>query len=255
MKSGAQLPTLGGESVTHSLLGKSPVVFAWLADVLQTSGIGAADLRLAGIFVLCLVAAITVHEFSHAFAAHRLGDPTPEAQGRLTLNPVAHADPIGTLALPIMLAIISPGMLFGWGRPVEYQARHFTRRISMRSAEAIVAFAGPLSNLLLALLTVGVVFGLASAGVIEGRLSTFHPLRTFFNLNILLFVFNLIPIHPLDGGKVLHWLLGPKYQHVDDFLGRYGFMILVILVFATPILGWVLGPFYRWGNLLLNAVV
>jgi Zn-dependent protease len=217
--------------------------------------ITSASLRLAGIFVLCLIAAITVHEFAHAFVAHKLGDPTPEAQGRLTLNPIAHADPVGTLALPIMMALMSPGMLFGWGRPVETQPRHYTRKISLRAGMALVAFAGPLSNLMLAGLTILVVWILALTGVITEPLSAYHPLRTFFSLNIVLFVFNLIPVHPLDGGKVLHWLMGPKYQNVDDFLARYGFLILLVLVFFTPVMSWLLTPFFMLGNTLLNAVV
>src|SRR5690606_38493619 len=200
------------------LLTASPAGSDVLGSVPGLLAIGAQDLRLAGIFVICLVLAISVHEFSHAWMAHKLGDSTPESQGRLTLNPIAHADPIGTLLLPIVLALMSPGMLFGWGRPVEHNPRNFTRKVTMRGGTALVALAGPLSNLLLAVVTLGLVWALAAAGVLTGSLSTFHPLRTFFNLNILLFVFNLLPIHPLDGGKVLYWLMGPKYQHVDEFL-------------------------------------
>jgi Zn-dependent protease len=227
-----------------------------MLSMLSVVGLGAADLQRAGIFVICLVLAVSVHEFSHAFAAHKLGDPTPEAQGRLTLNPMAHADPIGTLALPIILALSSMGLLFGWGRPVETQPRHYTRKVTMRSGMALVAFAGPLSNLLLAFGTIAVLWGLALGGVLTAPLSGTHPVRLFFNLNLLLFVFNLIPIHPLDGGKVLGWLMGPRYQHVDDFLGRYGFIILIVLVVSPiPILGFLFGPVFAWGNWALNAVV
>lgn len=219
-------------------------------------GIGVSDLRTAGLYVLFLIAAVTVHEFAHAFAAYRLGDPTAESQGRLTLNPMSHADPIGTVVLPIVLALASPGMLFGWGRPVPYQARYFTRRVTMRTGSAIVAFAGPLANLLMALITVVVAWGLAQAGVIEGMLPYDSPLRLFFNLNLLLFVFNLLPIHPLDGGKVLAWALGSRYQPVDNFLAQWGWVILIALVLSpVPILGYLLAPFYNWGNTLLDAVL
>lgn len=220
--------------------------------------LGAAELRRGGVYVICLVLAITVHEFSHALAAHRLGDPTPEGQGRLTLNPVAHADPIGTLALPVLLALFSGPrpMLFGWGRPVETQPRYYSRKFTMRGGMALVAFAGPLSNLVMAAVTLAVVFGLASAGVIGPRLDEFHPLRVFFGLNVLLFAFNLIPLHPLDGGKVLGWLLGPRYHNVDEFLLRYGGYILLVLVFALPsVLYTVLGPVYAVADIAFQWAI
>ncbi|MCA9711867.1 MAG: site-2 protease family protein [Myxococcales bacterium] len=222
-------------------------------------GVTAADMRQAGIFVICMILAIGVHEFSHAYAAHRLGDPTPEGQGRLTLNPVAHMDPIGTLALPLVLGLFSTGMLFGWGRPVETNPRHYTRKITMRGGMALVAFAGPLSNLLLALLSLGIIFGLVASGVLD-RASLGapmgHPLLVFYFLNILLFAFNLLPLHPLDGGKVLAWILGPRYQNVDDFLARYGFVILLVLVFAVPqVLQTLFGPFFAAGEWALWAVL
>jgi Zn-dependent protease len=220
-----------------------------------------ADLRRAGIFVICMILAIGVHEFAHAFAAHRLGDPTPEGQGRLTLNPVAHMDPIGTLALPLILGISGTGMIFGWGRPVQTTPRYYTRKITMRAGMALVAFAGPLSNLLQAALTLGLVFVLTRAGVVDPvsmlHAGLDHPLLVFFFLNILLFAFNLLPLHPLDGGKVLGWLLGSRYQHIDDFLARYGFVILLVLVFAVPgnPLGTVFGPFFAAGEWALRAVL
>jgi Zn-dependent protease len=212
-------------------------------------GLGAADLRHVGVYVICLVLATTVHEFSHAFTAHKLGDPTPEGQGRLTLNPIAHADPIGTVALPITLGLLNPGMLFGWGRPVQTQSRYYTRKITMRAGMALVAFAGPLSNLVMAALTIVLVFALASGGVVGPGLDSFHPLRVFFLLNLVLFMFNLLPLHPLDGGKVLAWLMGPRYNHVDEFLLRYGGIILLVLVIAVPVVLQILfGPVFRVGN-------
>lgn len=211
---------------------------------------------MAGLYVLFLVAAVTVHEFAHAFAAYRLGDPTAESQGRLTLNPISHADPIGTIVLPIVMAVASPGMLFGWGRPVPYQARYFTRKVTMRTGSAIVAIAGPLANVLMAGATVLVAYVLARAGVLQQTLPLDSPVRLFFNLNLLLFVFNLLPIHPLDGGKVLAWALGPRYQPVDNFLAQWGWVILIALILSpVPILGYLLAPFYNLGNSLLDAVI
>jgi Zn-dependent protease len=218
--------------------------------------VNVGDLRVALLYVICLILAVTVHEFAHAFAAHRLGDPTPEGQGRLTLNPVAHADPIGTLLLPIVLGLFSPGMLFGWGRPVQTQPRYYTRKVTMRGGMALVAFAGPLSNLLLAATTLLVVWGLSAAGVAPPWLSDpSMPIGMFFTLNLVLFAFNLLPVHPLDGGKVLGWLLGAKYQYVDEFLLRYGGIILMVLVFALPqVLATLLGPVMRVGFAAFRAV-
>jgi Zn-dependent protease len=231
------------ESLLDNLLGWVPLL-----------ALGAADLRRVGIFVICLVLAICVHEFSHAFFAHKLGDRTPERQGRLTLNPIAHADPIGTLALPVILALMSPGFLFGWGRPVETQPRLYTRRISMRGGMALVAFAGPLANLALAALTVGIVWLLGLVDLLPPMV--LDPLLVFFNLNIILMVFNLLPIHPLDGGKILAWFLGPKRQHIDDFLMRYGGFIIIILVVALPgVLRVIVSPFYEFGGWVLRAVL
>lgn len=231
----------------HDLFLFDPNVAAWAGFNLN-----AETLRAVGIRVICLILAITVHEFAHAFAAHKLKDPTPEAQGRLTLNPMAHADPIGTLALPVILSLTA-NMLFGWGRPVQTDPRQYTRKITMRAGMALVAFAGPLSNLLLAVLSLGVAAILKSAGLISGLLPADHPLHVFYSLNVLLFVFNLLPLHPLDGGKVLGWLLGSRYQHVDDFLARYGFVIIILLMFSGALYIF-LGPFYAWGTALLDAI-
>ena len=225
------------------------------------------NLRQAGIFVICMILAIGVHEFAHAWSAHRLGDPVPEGQGRLTLNPIAHMDPIGTLALPFIMGLgfFGGGMIFGWGKPVMTEPRNYTRKITMRAGMAIVAFAGPLSNLLQAALALAIMYGLKLGGVVDGR--TFaasgafdHPLRLYYYLNLILFAFNLLPIHPLDGGKVLAWLLGPKHQHIDDFMRQYGPMILLVLIIAPMIgmpsvLGWLLSPIISAGHSSLVGVL
>jgi len=226
-------------------------------ELVALIGIGADDLRRTLLYVICLILAVSVHEFSHAFAAHKLGDPTPEGQGRLTLNPVAHADPIGTVALPVVLGLLSAGtMLFGWGRPVQTNPRYYTRKVTMRAGMALVAFAGPLSNLLLATLSLAVAWGLATFGGMSAALRTpQNPLLVFFGLNVVLFAFNLIPLHPLDGGKVLGWILGVKRQHIDEYLQRYGGIALLVLVIAVPqVLYFILGPFLRLANWAFGAV-
>lgn len=170
-----------------------------------------------------LVSAVTVHEFAHAWMAVRLGDPTPKLQGRLTLNPLSHLDPLGTL----MLLLVR----FGWGRPVQFDPFNLE---NPRRDSAIISLAGPASNLIL-----------ASALSIILRISQF-PFSSiefiapfippFIVLNVVLAIFNLIPVHPLDGGKILVGLLPPKdAATADRFMQKYGIFILIFLIF--PILG------------------
>ncbi|MBI2612094.1 site-2 protease family protein [Candidatus Gottesmanbacteria bacterium] len=169
------------------------------------------------VYLLSLIIAITIHEFAHAYVANRLGDPTPHLQGRVTLNPLAHLDPLGTL----MLLIAG----FGWGRPVQFDP--FNLRHPKRDA-AIISLAGPASNIILAiLLSLIVRFSLL------GLLS--QLLTPIIYLNVLLAVFNLVPIHPLDGFKVVGGLLPRQYYHQWMELERYGLIFLIILIF--PIFG------------------
>ncbi|MFA5532817.1 MAG: site-2 protease family protein [Candidatus Shapirobacteria bacterium] len=169
--------------------------------------------------LLILILAITIHEFSHALAADKLGDPTPRSFGRLTLNPIAHADPVGTVLLPLLSAL-SGIPTIGWAKPVPidpFNFRHPKRDM------IITSLAGPASNLLIA-----IIFGLIS--------NIFHIQNIFIYLfiliNISLAIFNLIPIPPLDGSKILINLLpsesGAKWE---EALNRYGFILLIILVF------------------------
>jgi len=196
-------------------------------------GVTATDLRSAVIFVLCLVVAIAFHEFAHAIVAHRLGDPTPSRDGRVTLNPLVHADPIGTVALPIIAGLLH-APLFGWGRPVMTQPRFYTRKINMRAGMALVSVAGPLANVLQAIVTLAVLKILMVAGVHNAGLT--DVLIIFFSLNLTLAFFNLLPIHPLDGGKILAWMLPARYGHIDDTLARYGWTLLLALMLIPGLL-------------------
>lgn len=175
------------------------------------------------IWALALVSAVTIHEFAHAWTAVRLGDPTPKLQGRLTLNPLAHLDPIGTL----MLLLVR----FGWGKPVQFDPYNLERP---RRDAAIISLAGPASNLLLASV-LSVVLRLAQVPFSPfPMLAAFIP--PFIMLNVVLAIFNLIPVHPLDGGKILVGLLPPKEAiNVDLFMQKYGIFILLVLIF--PVFG------------------
>lgn len=161
-----------------------------------------------------LIISLTIHEFSHAFVAEKLGDPTPRLQGRISLNPLAHLDPLGTLA------ILFVG--FGWGKPVEFDP--YNLRYPKRDA-GLIAAAGPVSNMLLAGLLAIILHTVAMPDLIGGALVL------VIATNINLAIFNLIPVHPLDGGKMLI-ALAPKdvAREWDAILHQYGSMILLFLI-------------------------
>ena len=194
--------------------------------------------RLA-IWALPVLFAITVHEVAHGWMAKQLGDPTAEMLGRLTLNPIKHVDPIGTLLVPGMLLLLG-GFIFGWAKPVPvtYENLH-----NPKSGMAIVAAAGPLANLLMAILwALALKLGIVLAGSFDwAALPLIYMGGAGIAINLVLMVLNLIPIPPLDGGRVLVGLLpGPLAWQ----LGRvepYGFLILLALL-ATGALGHILGP-------------
>ena len=194
---------------------------------------------------LAIVVAIPVHEFAHAFLADRLGDPTPRLQGRLTLNPLAHLDPIGTLLLLIAR--------FGWGKPVQFDP--FNLRNPRRDA-ALISIAGPISNLLLATaasIVLRVLLGLQysviahtteTIGIIAAILISF--LNSLIYMNVVLAIFNLIPIHPLDGFKIVGGFLNPSQAREWYSLERYGFIFLILLIFPmfgnTAPISYILSP-------------
>jgi len=172
---------------------------------------------LALIVIIVLILAIALHEFGHALAADLQGDRTPRLDGRLTLNPLAHLDPVGTFCLVLVG--------FGWGKPVTFSPPALRYK---RAGAAIVALAGPAMNVLLAF-------------VGAAMLTRTVPGSTFFffaeellRLNVLLAIFNLIPIPPLDGSRLLTLFLPPSKHQIIYFLDRWGFLILLGVVFFMP---------------------
>ena len=180
-------------------------------------GILRADPLAFVLLSISLLGAICLHEFAHAFAADAQGDRLPRAMGRVSLNPARHLDVLGTL----MIFLVG----FGWGKPVEFRPEAFKSR---RFGSAIVALAGPGMNLALALVGAFLFVGAANAGLYD-PIVTF--LGLFTSINVLLAVFNLVPLPPLDGSRLLTIFLPPSKQNIIYFLDRYGFVILLLLVF------------------------
>ena len=206
------------------------------------------NLQTLILLVPVILLALSVHEFSHGLVAYRLGDPTAKYAGRLTLNPVSHLDPIGTL----MLFLVH----FGWAKPVPVDPRYFT---NPKRDMLWVALAGPASNMVLALLSglairfINLNPGLLTSSVIGNSIGVMIVLS--LQINLALAVFNLLPVPPLDGSKILFGLLPPQYEHLAYNLERYGPGILfglILLGFLTgfSILWAFIGPFVNFFSLL-----
>lgn len=184
--------------------------------------------KLAFFFVPFLFS-LCFHEYAHGWVAKLRGDNTAERMGRLTMNPIAHIDPIGTLFLPVMAILINSPIFFGWAKPVPVNPRNL---ISPKKDMFWVALAGPLSNILLAL-----VGAFAYALVVRGfRTSDMYGVLTqlfslFVALNLFLAFFNLIPLHPLDGGKVLARFLPPHLdQKLEENQGTLGIILMILII-------------------------
>ena len=183
-------------------------------------------------FLIAIVIALTINEFAHAFVANYLGDPTAKYEGRLSLNPIRHLDPLGTALL--LIFVFTTGMGFGWGKPVPvnpYNLRH-------RYGELLVSLAGPFSNLLLAILLVLIV-ALIPTGVSSGWSSDFSNLiSVVVAVNVMLGIFNLLPIPPLDGSKILFDLLPQGSSEIKNTLEKYGpFILIAVIFFGLGFLG------------------
>lgn len=179
-------------------------------------------------FFLALIGSAILHEYCHGWTAERLGDPTARLAGRLTLNPIPHIDPIGTILLPALLLLL-PGnsLLFAYAKPVPVNPSNLRHP---KRDSGLVALAGPAVNLLLA-----VVFGSLVRALPAGPFVDYLKIAVF--LNVMLAVFNLIPVPPLDGSKVLFALLPERWHNVEVLLQTYGlWLFLPLLFFAYPLL-------------------
>jgi len=195
--------------------------------------LSADQIRWILIRVFVLVISVAFHEFGHAFMATRMGDDTPRRQGRVTLNPLAHIDPIGTLLLPIAGGVYGAasghGGGFGWGKPVQWNPSRIKRGVKMSTASILVALAGPAMNVLLGTLICLVHIVLLWRGVIGFDSEVSQILAFAVVTNFVLMFFNLLPAPPLDGGHVLEHLLPYKYRPQFESYARFGpFVVLAV---------------------------
>jgi len=183
------------------------------------------------IFWIPLVLSLTVHEWAHAASAKLLGDDTADRLGRMTLNPLEHIDPVGTLILPLL------GIPFGWAKPVPVNPLRFRADVGMGTGLMLTAAAGPASNLILALLTAGIA-GVGSR-ILPGSIpeAALPIIATFIVLNVLLAFFNLLPIPPLDGSRVVDCLIPDSFRPAWDAFAQYSAFALVAIIVLPQLSG------------------
>ena len=198
-------------------------------------------LKLLVVFVPMLLS-LSVHEFSHAWSAHLLGDDTAARRGRLTVNPLAHIDLFGTVLLPLLLVLTDAGFFFGWAKPVPVNPTNFTRRFTMRQGMMLTAAAGPASNVVMAVLSVAL---LKLLFVLQIQIEALYLLLFYMlSINLILALFNLIPFPPLDGSKVLMGLLPDRFSGAFDFLQQNPWLYLVGFFVLIRFAGVIIGPPY-----------
>ncbi len=205
------------------------------------------------VYWIPLLLSLTVHEFAHAWSAWKLGDDTAARMGRMTLNPMAHIDPIGTVLLPLM------GVPFGWAKPVPVNPVRFRRDVTMRQGMMITAVAGPVANVLLAIAGMALVIALAAANV--GFLSpvVLSLLTQVIAINVILAVFNMLPIPPLDGSRVADGLMPHAWRPQWERFLRYGPLALLGVILLPGFLGFSLFSYpvnlvFRFMNWVLVLV-
>ncbi|MCI0542422.1 site-2 protease family protein [bacterium] len=189
--------------------------------------------------IAVLIMSVVVHEVSHGFVANMLGDPTARLAGRLTLNPLPHLDPIGSFLVPLVLHIAG-APVFGWAKPVPYNPHN----LSGKFGDAKVAAAGPLSNLFIAVIF-GLLLRFVGAMEFESQ-AVMSILQLIVYINIILAIFNLIPIPPLDGSKVLFSALPYRFRGIQETMERYWLLLIALLIFFLwEILAPIVAAVYR----------
>ncbi len=191
------------------------------------------------VWAIPVLFAITLHEVAHGWVANKLGDGTAKMLGRLTVNPLKHIDPIGTILVPLAMVVLQTGFVFGWAKPVPVNTNNLK---NPRKDMAIVAIAGPLSNLAMAIFWV-FVYKLASSAISDVNIAKgiMAMGQAGILINLVLFVFNLLPIPPLDGGRVLSGFVPASVSDMLDKIEPYGFFIVIGLLYFG-VLNTILNP-------------
>ena len=199
-----------------------------------------------------IIFAITVHEVAHGWVANKLGDPTAKLAGRLTLNPVKHVDLLGTIAVPLIMIVLTP-FAFGWAKPVPVDWRNLRQP---RRDMALVAAAGPGANVVMLVLWTMLLSSMATAGSEISYLSTLliEMAKVGIIINIVLIALNLLPLPPLDGSRIVTAFLSPAAAYKYNLLERWGLPILVVLIF-TGVLGKILHPLIGFMLSIVNTLL
>ena len=198
-------------------------------------------------WIIPLLLCMIIHEFAHGYVAMRLGDRTALNEGRLTLNPIPHIDPIGSVLFPLLLFMTNSGLLFGWAKPVPV---NFSRLNNPKRDMGFVAAAGPFSNLLLAIFFV-IVWRICSELIPAGQFLLWirANIQNGISLSLVIGIFNLLPILPLDGGRILVSILPLKYAIRYQSTEKYGFFIVISVILLSQVsginvIGWFVGTLY-----------
>ena len=206
-------------------------------------------IQTIAIYALPVIFAITLHEAAHAYAAKYFGDLTAYSQGRMSLNPVRHIDPYGTILIPLLLALLSSPFIFGYAKPVPVD---FSRLRNPKKQMAWVALAGPLANLVMAFLWMLSYFVLQSVGINE--VFFLEMAEAGVKINLILFAFNLFPLPPLDGGRIVTSILPNRYAFRFARIEPYGFFIVLGLMMLNLLSYW-MKPVMMLAALLLEVLI